>query len=313
MPLELARLTAAQVRALSREQTVFFFPVGPLEDHGPHLPLGLDLVEATELCRLAALRLETELPGWTGVLAPGLSLGVDSDTTELRVVVRGHVLRDWLVDACRSLSRAGFLHYACFSGHLGPRQLTAIEEAGRSISRSGVWSWALRGRFPRAVRRPRPTLISACSPLVRAADVSRAAFWPDPAEHGGRRDTSVALAMAGGVSVDPAWTALPSAERAASSWARLLARARGTLGGYWGSPAEASLEQGTRVLSGTLDQVFPKMRAVWEGSDPNALFRSWYSVLPPNRSFFKAWLFALVIVIVMGAWVWLSVTTMIGR
>ena len=54
MPIELTKITASQVQLLPREKTVFFFPVGPLEDHGPHLPLGLDMEEASRLCFLAS-------------------------------------------------------------------------------------------------------------------------------------------------------------------------------------------------------------------------------------------------------------------
>src|SRR4051812_37569151 len=130
MPLKFLQLTSVQLEGLSRETTVFFFPVAPLESHGPHLPLGLDLWEASRLCLMSAQKLETELPEWKGVLMPELPLGIDSNTHRVRFTVRPHVLRDWLVDSTKHLVDLGFLHFVCFSGHLGPRQLTAIEEAG---------------------------------------------------------------------------------------------------------------------------------------------------------------------------------------
>src|SRR5262245_6260381 len=124
MPIEFAKSSATRLEALSRASTVFFFPVGPMEDHGPHLPLGLDVAEAGQMCRMAAERLEREMPGWTGVLMPAAPLGIDSNTRRLAWTVRAHVLRDWLVDSCLSLGRAGFVHFVCFSGNLGPKQLT---------------------------------------------------------------------------------------------------------------------------------------------------------------------------------------------
>src|SRR4051794_39123164 len=123
MPTEFSKITAYQLEGLSRDRTVFFFPVGPLEDHGPHLPMGLDLEEASRLCILAAQQLEAELPGWSGIVMPGAPLGIDSNTTHLSVTVRPHVLRDWLVDSCSGLIRNHFVHFVCFSGHRGPRQL----------------------------------------------------------------------------------------------------------------------------------------------------------------------------------------------
>src|SRR4051812_45382976 len=113
MPLEFTRLSREGLDTLPRDRTVFFFGVGPLEDHGPHLPLGLDPLEARWMCEATAERLEREKPGWRGVLMPSLPLGIDSNTTALALTVRAHVLRDWLVDACRGLSRAGFVHFVC--------------------------------------------------------------------------------------------------------------------------------------------------------------------------------------------------------
>src|SRR4051794_35831940 len=111
MPIVMIKVSSPQLEGLPRDKTVFFFPVGPLEDHGPHLPVGIDLVESAQLCLLAAQRLEAQMPGWVGVIMPRAALGVDSNTTRIAITVRPHVLRDWLVDSCRSLIRVGFCHF----------------------------------------------------------------------------------------------------------------------------------------------------------------------------------------------------------
>src|SRR4051794_8127047 len=103
MPVEFSSLTRVKLDSLPKQNTVFFFALGPLEDHGPHLPLGLDLLEASWMCRSAAERMESEKAGWVGVLMPVFPAGIDSDTTELALTVRSHALRDWLVDCCRGL------------------------------------------------------------------------------------------------------------------------------------------------------------------------------------------------------------------
>src|SRR5512135_3663618 len=103
MPIEFQAISADQLRQLPPKQTVFFFPVGPLEDHGPHLPLGMDLIEARQACVLAATKVEADLPGWRGVIMPAAPLGVESKTSAIALTVRSYVLRDWLVDSCRSL------------------------------------------------------------------------------------------------------------------------------------------------------------------------------------------------------------------
>jgi creatinine amidohydrolase len=299
MPIEFKRISSAKLNSLAKEKTVFFFPVGPLEDHGPHLPLGMDLAEAYRFCFLAAQHLEEEMPGWIGVVMPEAPLGIDSNTTQLAMTVRPHVLRDWLVDACRSLMRIGFVHFVCFSGHLGPKQLTAIEEAGKIIRNR--YLWRPFGRHSIFLFGQRPTLISASSALVDFRAVMKSPFWSDPIEHGGRRDTSVALAIIPD-SVEPSYSVLPKLEQIPSRWSRNLNRRLHRTSSYWGDPQFASAEQGEDELLRVLEDVFPKLRAVWEGGSPNTHFRSWYSVLPSNKSFYKAWLLVVFIVLVLAAW-----------
>lgn len=309
MPRIFEKLTADELRLLPPDQTVFFFPVGPLEDHGPHLPMGADLLEATRIAELAAERLEKEQPGWTGVVMPATPLGVDSKTSAISIIVRGHVLRDWLVDSCLSLWHAGFRNFVCFSGHLGPRQLTAIEEAGKMLRyRAG------RGAISRLMpgRRNVPILVSASSAMVPEGEVKRSPFWPNPPEHAGKRDTSVALSVFPD-QVRPMYSSLPPLKNDDSNWTRFWKRRRRQLSGYWGAPSEAQAELGSEELRKSLDPVFPKLRAVWEGANPEGLFRSWYSVLPPNRSFFRSWVLAFAVFILMLGWVYVSVRLILGE
>ncbi|OFZ54918.1 MAG: hypothetical protein A2428_00610 [Bdellovibrionales bacterium RIFOXYC1_FULL_54_43] len=297
MPVQFVELSASRIQALPPRQTVFFFPVAPVEDHGPHLPVGLDLAEARALCLRTAERLEKEMPGWAGVIMPDAPLGVESNTKQLAITVRAHVLRDWLLDGCRSLKRAGFIHFVCFSGHLGPKQLTAIEEAGKMLTRG----WGL---VP--FRSPgQATLVSASSATISKNRVRSSPFWPDETEHGGCRDTSVGLRLSP-EQVDQGYANLVPKKREAFFWTRAWDRLRGKTAGYWGNPAGASAEAGQELLTGTIEEIFPKLRAVWEGANANHIFRSWYSILPPNKAFFKIWILACVLLIVM--WFWIVVT-----
>jgi creatinine amidohydrolase len=309
MPIEFARISAQQLDELPKMKTVFFFPVGALEDHGPHLPMNLDVLEAEKLCALAAEKVERDLPGWTGVIMPSAPLSVSSDTTRIALTVRGYVLRDWLVDSCNALIRVGFAHFVCYSGNFGPRQLTAIEEAGKIVSRRGLISMALElmGWRP-SVERPSPTLVSAMSGLITSAHVMKSPLWPDPLEHGGRRDTSIALILnalaLNAQGQAPELATLPAQPRPASRWMRIRKRFTRKTSGYWGpaAPSVANAAWGQAVLDTAVNDSFPKLRAVWEGANPNFLFRSYYSVFPPNKSFFKGWLLAVFLIGLLMAW-----------
>ncbi|GHK05075.1 hypothetical protein SY2F82_68720 [Streptomyces sp. Y2F8-2] len=49
------RLTAGQLRDLAARGAVVLLPVGATEQHGPHLPTGVDDFLAAEVCRRAAV------------------------------------------------------------------------------------------------------------------------------------------------------------------------------------------------------------------------------------------------------------------
>jgi creatinine amidohydrolase/Fe(II)-dependent formamide hydrolase-like protein len=53
----LATMTWTEVRALTAGRTVAILPTGAVEAHGPHLPLGTDIVIAEAMARAGAARL----------------------------------------------------------------------------------------------------------------------------------------------------------------------------------------------------------------------------------------------------------------
>ncbi len=312
MPSQFARLTADQVKALPREKTLFLFAVAPLEDHGPHLPLGTDLLEASRLCELMGERIERDLTGWSVVIMPAVPLGRDSFTQSVAIKVRPHVLRDWLVDATRALIKEGFFYFACFSGHGGPKQVTAVEEAGQCIYRSTRFIRLYRHYFGGVGNKPLPIFVSLSSSQVTAQQVQESPLFLDIKEHGGRRDTSVMMAIDPS-QVGPAQPTL--SERAWSSpshYGRLRHRLSKQISGYWGKPADATAAWGHATLASIVDEVFPKLKAVLEGSNPELLFRSWYSILPFHRTFFKAWLLAMALFFMMLAWVWMNLALLLA-
>jgi len=57
----LAKLTYEQVECLDKNKLVVILPMGPLEAHGPHLPLGVDFCGAVILTELAAEKVLIQL------------------------------------------------------------------------------------------------------------------------------------------------------------------------------------------------------------------------------------------------------------
>ena len=190
----LEEMSSPALDALPRERTVIILTVSPLEEHGPHLPVGVDAFTARHFAEGLAERLVGSRPGWTVVLAPTLHLGTFTFDTVGTVRVRQRVVRDVVVDYGDSLARAGFRYILVANGHGGPGHLVALEEAAAIVSRrrgvtmaslSGHLAWEfLRGRYLGKIE---AALGRTLSPEERRA------FAED--SHGGWWETSVMLLL----------------------------------------------------------------------------------------------------------------------
>ncbi len=183
--------------------------VSPLEEHGPHLPLGVDAFTARYLAEEIGQRLTAERPGWTTVLAPTLHLGCFAFEAPGTVSVRQRVLRDVLVDYGEALARAGFRFILVANGHAGPTHLAALEEAAATVSRRrGVRMASLSGHLVWRFRSPRfrdRVETALGRPLT---DAERKAFAEDA--HAGWWETSMMLLVRPDL-VDESYRTLPPA------------------------------------------------------------------------------------------------------
>ena len=188
----LEEISTPALDALDRARTAVVLTVSPLEQHGPHLPVGVDAIAARYFAETLAQRLTAARPGWTVLLAPTLHLGSFTFDAVGTVSVRQRVVRDALVDYGGSLARARFRYILVANGHGGPGHLTALEEASAIVSRrhrvtmasfSGHLGWQfLRGRY----------LEKIATALGRPlSDKERQAFAEDA--HGGVEDAAEQL------------------------------------------------------------------------------------------------------------------------
>jgi creatinine amidohydrolase len=129
-----AELTSAQVAELRNGSRVpvLLLPVGAVEPHGPHAPLGTDELISTGMCARAAERLDGDQSVRVLVL-PAIGYGV----TEFAAAFPGCVsigpdtLRALVGDVCRSLSAQGLDRIVVVNNHFEPAHVAALREATR--------------------------------------------------------------------------------------------------------------------------------------------------------------------------------------
>lgn len=288
----LSLLSQPELERLPRELTCFLIPVGGVEGHGTHLPLGTRAMFAEDWSHSLAQKLEAKLPGWNFIILPLIPLTVDSITSDFALTVRPHVVRDAIVDQCDGLKRKGFLNFAVVSGHVSPRQLTAIEDAGRIVSRSSLF----------AIGKPKAHLISVTSAVVNSNDSYVSPMIAIPTEHAGALDTGLMLKL------NPEWVkvdhkSLPAIEKPKADLKRFFDYFGGRLGGYWGNPALADASVYQRDIDLKNESLIESIKIVLESGKGMGAFRSSYRWFPLNGSFFKAYLMATFFFILMLLWV----------
>ncbi len=282
-------LHPAELEALPPELTLFLFPVGGLEQHGPHLPMGVKLLQAEEFSKTLATELARKLPNWHFILMPLLPLTVDTHTSRMALPVRAHVVRDALVDQAEQLKRLGFRNFASVSSHLTPRQLTALEDAARLVT-SG---WFGGGSAQ---------MVSVSSALIDSSELWNSPVLSLPKEHGGSRDTGFMLDHHP-ESVSSAQTTLADIPAPKASPSRLIRFFKHEVDGYWGAPSAASAADGKRYGSADAESLSTRLLPWLERSEGKKQFLSAYGRFPVNGSFFKAYLLAAIFFVVMTFWV----------
>jgi creatinine amidohydrolase len=134
----LERMTYPKVERLATRTELALLPIGPPEAHGPHLPLGTDLLAARELCERAGRELEAQ--GIECVIAPLLPycLAEVAKPFPGTITVRAEVVAALVEDICRGLACSGFRRTLIVSGHAEEENLAALGTGAAQAGKAGA-------------------------------------------------------------------------------------------------------------------------------------------------------------------------------
>ena len=129
-PATLTEMSGPQVQQQLMKTNVILIPIGATEDHGAHLPLGTDSMEAREICRRTAIQLEEmRCPV---VIGPVIHFGTSSFHMGFpgTVSISSSTLVTLLKEVCLSLYQGGFRNFILIHGHDGnlPSMAVAAQE-----------------------------------------------------------------------------------------------------------------------------------------------------------------------------------------
>ncbi len=127
-----ADLTSPDIAALlaGGHTPVLLLPVGAVEPHGPHAPLGTDALISAGMCRRAADMLADD-PDVRLLILPPLPYGVTRFAAAFpgAVGVSSATLRGLVVDLCVGLIDAGLPHVVIVNNHFEPEHVRTLRDA----------------------------------------------------------------------------------------------------------------------------------------------------------------------------------------
>jgi creatinine amidohydrolase len=127
---ELAKIPFTEVARLAQSgKALVILPVGVVEEHGAHLPLGVDSFAAEVYSAATAPYLEEA--GYEVVVAPTINYGVARAAIDFpgTLSLEPETLRSMVVEIGRSLSRHGLGRLVILNGHRDKEHMKALDDA----------------------------------------------------------------------------------------------------------------------------------------------------------------------------------------
>jgi creatinine amidohydrolase len=234
--MRLADLTSPRLEALRDRRPVALWPLGAVEPHGPHAPLGTDTLISVGMCERAAARLDDP----PAVVLPALAFGVTRYGAAFAgaIGISEATLRAVVLDVAASVEQQGLRRLVIVNNHFEPEQVATLRAAATDAG----------ALYLDLVRRRN---------AQRLTDEFRRGSC-----HAGRYETSLVLADAPQL-VDPEVADLPANEvdmPAAMAAGRTDFLAMGMDRAYCGAPAEASAEEGRATFDTLTDMLVELVR-----------------------------------------------------
>ena len=108
--------------AIEKSKGLCVIPMGCLEKHGQHLPVGTDVIHISEIAKLSA---ESEY----AVVFPPIYFGEKTGAQNFKgtVVFSSELRQKLLKETCKEIARNGFDKIVFVSGHGGNKPLISFE------------------------------------------------------------------------------------------------------------------------------------------------------------------------------------------
>ncbi len=224
---------------LTRTRTVLL-PFGSVEEHGPHLPLSTDTIQAYEVCKKAAGQ-------YPLFVAPPVHYGNCRSTAchPGTISISTLTLKYIFKDIVRALRGQGMRNFIALSGHAGGAHCMALQDAGEEM-----------------ISEYQDIGIAVITELDLARDEGRELIETPGDSHAGEIETSRILHSHPGLVKGSAPAEYPSFPKGVL----VRDKRRYWPGGVWGDPAKASAGKGALLEELVVRKLLELVRLVEGGS-----------------------------------------------
>ncbi|WP_160684940.1 creatininase family protein [Clostridium sp. C2-6-12] len=128
---KMEEMTWKEFDKLDKEITVVMLALSPIEEHGPHLPLGTDFIAAKDCLLEVVNYLEEKESKFNYIIHPPFPIGYNENAMNFpgTMFYRSKTVENLLIDFGESLGRSGINKIIIINHHLDLGHVKAIENA----------------------------------------------------------------------------------------------------------------------------------------------------------------------------------------
>jgi creatinine amidohydrolase len=285
----LETLSLKDYQDISRDKTIIFICVDPLEEHGPHLPLATDPVQSRALAEMIAEEFTKQNPEWNVLLYPPLYFGSDTMIDQGSFEFKQKIVRTLVLTILKKLAKDKFKFSVLITAHGGLRHLIALEEAANR-----AW-WKYKIKTISASSRILPKILSP--KFTETLEIELIKFGSQLHElerqalnqndfHGGMLETSMMLKIASNLVSQDFYKLKPAILKNKFKFNRKIGKKLGDGLGYIGFPHLARPEIAQGIINFIVHDTVSNLNKLIQGVDIRKLYRSPFYYIPFLRTDF---------------------------
>jgi creatinine amidohydrolase len=135
---KLERMTYLDSKEYAKKGSIVMLPVSPLEAHGPHLPLSVDILGAETMAELSVKNLNSQ--GIPAVMAPVLPIGISNASIMFNgtISVKPETLKSVISDIAESFKQHKFKGMAIITQHLEKAHFETLMEVSVELTKRDI-------------------------------------------------------------------------------------------------------------------------------------------------------------------------------